>query len=225
MYLVKCKLMRFEADPETFPCHFDYKIGDEIYYDGVKFTGRICPHLIMPMMPVVYGVHCLGHKYSENIAFRYRGYDVRDPEMAKYDGVGWRPRKNVSKAAVDKTGAVLPIASTTEKAHGAHFFCQDNRTLAHFSCEPVDLSDSEFCQPFYRRAISILEKIEAEPGIKIEDILKKFTDFEKTDISPPLTPVLTQVLLETLTDMNYIRITDCKARATGRQPPIRPKIG
>ncbi|MBN1189380.1 MAG: hypothetical protein JXA46_06500 [Dehalococcoidales bacterium] len=225
MYLVKCKLMKFDGDEEAFPCHFRYEIGDEIYYDGVKFTGRVCPHLIIPMMPVVYGVHCLGHKYSENIAFRYRGLDVRDPSMARYDGEGWRPRKSPPEALVQKTGGVLPLVSTTQKARGAHFCCSDNRTLAHFSCEPVDLSDSEFCQPFYRRAISILEKIEAEPGIALDDILKRFSDFEKEEISPPLTPVLTQVLLEVLSDMEYIRIEDCQARATGKQPPSRPRIG
>ncbi len=225
MYLVKCTLMRFEADEEAFPCHFKYKIGEEIFYDGVKFTGRVCPHLIVPMMPVVYGVHCLGHKYSENIAFRYRGLDMRDPSMTKYDGAGWKPRKSPDEALVKKTTAVLPTVSLNQKARGAHFFCSDNRTLAHFSCEPVDLSDSEFCQPFYRRAIALLEKIEAEPGISQDDLLKRFSDFEKNEISPPLTPVLTQVLLETLSDMNYIQILDRKASATGRQPPSRPKIG
>ncbi len=225
MYKVRCKLMKFEGDEKTFPCHFNYQIGEEIYYDGVKFTGRICPHLIIPMMPVVYGVHVLGHKYSENVPFRYRGLDVRDPSMAKYDGVGWRPRKALSQEAMEKQTAVFPMASKIEKARGAHFLCNDSRTLAHFSCEPVDLSDSEFCGPFYRRAIALLEKIEGEPEIPTSEILKKFTAFEKEDISPPLTPVLTEVLLEALSDMNYIVLKDGKAKATGRQPPSRPNRG
>jgi hypothetical protein len=121
--------------------------------------------------------------------------------------------------------AIFPNSSKTEKARGAHFLCADSRTLAHFTCDPVDLSDSEFCQPFYRRAISILEKIEAEPGIKTESILNKFSVFEREDISPPLTPVLTDVLLEALEDMDYITVQDGKAQATGKQPPSRPKIG
>jgi uncharacterized repeat protein (TIGR04076 family) len=224
VYKVKCKLVKFEGDAQMFPCHFGYNIGDEIYYDGVNFTGNICPHLIVPMMPVVYGVHLLGHNYSKNIAFRYRGLDVRDPSMAKYDGVGWRPVKSIPEAAHEKW-TIFPYSSRTEKARGAHFMCADTRTLAHFTCDPVDLSDSEFCQPFYRRAISILEKIEAEPGIEIGRILEKFTDFEKENISPPLTPVLADVLLETLADMDYIQVQDGQARATGKQPPSRPKIG
>ncbi len=217
MYKVRCKLMRFEGDEEMFPCHFEYKIGEEIYYDGVHFTGRICPNMILPMMPVVYGVHLLGHKYSENVPFRYRGLDMRDPS-----GKGFIPRKTPSEAMLKKTGGVLPLASGISKARGAHFACSDNRTLAHFSVEPVDLSDSEYCLPFYRRAISILEKIEAEPGIAAGNILSKFTEFEREGISPPLTPVFTEMLLEALKDMEYITIREGKAFASGRQPPSRP---
>ena len=150
---------------------------------------------------------------------------MRDPGMAKYDGVGWRPRKQMTEAGMSKQTAVFPLASKTKKARGAHFICPDSRTLAHFSVEPVDLSDSEFCAPFYRRAISILEKIEKEPGIETGDILSRFTDFQREEISPPLTPVFVEVLLEALVDMDYIKIAGGKAHALGRQPPSRPKIG
>ncbi len=222
MYKVRCKLLKFEGDEQMFPCHFNYKIGDEIFYDGDNFSGKICPHLIIQMMPVVYGVHLLGHNYSENVPFRYRGHDARDPSMAKYDGVGWRPIKKVPEEAM-KRWSIFPHGLKTEKARGAHFMCADSRTLAHFFCEPVDISDSEYCQPFFRRAIAILEKIEKEPGINTDKLLDRFTEFEKEEISPPLTPVLMQVLLETLEDMGYIVITDGKAVATGKEPPSRPK--
>jgi uncharacterized repeat protein (TIGR04076 family) len=223
MYKVRCKLVKFEGDPEEFPCHFGYQIGDEIYYDGVNFSGKICPHLITGMMPVVYGVHLLGHNYSENTPFRYRGHDVRDPAMAKYDGVGWRPIKSAAESDSKKL-AVFTDDSQFKKARGAHFLCSDSRTLAHFTCDPVDLSDSEYCQPFYRRAITILEIIEVEPDIRTENILNKLTAFQRDNISPPLTPVLTEVLLEALEDMDYITVRGGKARATGKQPPSRPKI-
>ena len=52
MFKVRCELVAFEADEQKFPCHFNYKIGDEIYFDGVYFTGRICPGLFPSMMPV-----------------------------------------------------------------------------------------------------------------------------------------------------------------------------
>jgi uncharacterized repeat protein (TIGR04076 family) len=211
MFKVRCKLISFEGDEAKFPCHFNYKLGDEFYYDGVSFTGRICPGLLASMMPVVHGIYLLGNKYSENVMFRYRGHDARDPDMAKYDGAGFRP--------------LQAPAETALKARGGHFVCGDTRTLAHFSCEPVDLSDSDYAQPFYRREIAILEKIGKEAGIKTDEILDRFTDFEREKISPPLTPVLLEVLLDALVDMNYIEVRDGRAYTTGREPPSRPQIG
>ena len=91
MFKVRCKLIAFRGDVETFPCHFGYKIGDEIYYDGVHFIGKICQGLLPSMIPVVKGMFLLGDKYNENIFYRYRGYDRPDPGMAKHDGVGYCP--------------------------------------------------------------------------------------------------------------------------------------
>jgi uncharacterized repeat protein (TIGR04076 family) len=211
MFKVRCRLISFEGDEVTYPCHFNYKIGDEFYYDGVTFTGRVCPGLLASMMPVVHGVYMLGNKYFENIMYRYRGHDTRDPAMAKYDGVGFRPLE--------------PPPANISRAKGGHFVCGDTRILAHFACEPVDISDSEYAQPFYRREIAVLEKIEKEPGIDTAEIIGRFTDFEREKISPPLTPALLRVLLDALADMEYIEIRKGRAYATGRQPPSRPRIG
>jgi len=215
MFLVKCTLTEFILDENKHPCHFNYKIGDEIYYDGVHFTGRICPSLLPAMMPVVHATFLMGHKFTESITFRYRGADERDPSMEAYDGVGFRPVEG---------SRVLGNQSPRGRARGGHFTCGDTRTLAHFSCEPVDLSDSEYAQPFYRRSIAILEKIEAEPGIMTAEILDRFTEFQKNGISPRLTPVFIGILLDALEDMEYITIEDEKAYATGKEPPSRPQI-
>ena len=225
MYLVKCKMIEFVRDENEHPCHFNYKIGEEIYYDGERFTGRICHSLIPSMMPVVHGIFLQGHKYSENVAFKYRGEDERDPEMEKYDGSGFRAviRPGEELEAKIKPGKYAENAPSG-RSRGHHFFCGDQRTLAHFSCEPVDLSDSDYAQPFYRRAISILEKIEAEPGIETTEIINRFTNFQKNAIAPRLTPLLISVLLDALEDMRYIVTADGKATATGREPPSRPVI-
>jgi uncharacterized repeat protein (TIGR04076 family) len=215
MYKVKCTLVSFEGDEQKYPCHFNYKIGDGFCYDGVNFTGRICPGLLASMMPVIHNVFLLGNKYSENIMYRYRGHDIRDPAMTKYDGAGFRPGE---EPAAEPDGDF-------KKFKAGHFLCSDSRTLAHFSCEPVDLSDSDYAQPFFRREIAILEKIEGEAGIKTGDIIKRFTGFERNKISPPLRPALMRVLLEALADMGYIEVHHGKAYATGRQPPGRPRIG
>ena len=225
MFRVRCELISFEGDEETFPCHFNYKIGDEIYFDGVHFTGRICPGLFASMMPVVHGVYLLGHKYTENIMYRYRGHDVRDPSIQNHDGAGFRPVTSSEKRPPGKMGEVMIFDPKTGRARGAHFLCGDERTLAHFSCEPVDLSDSDYAQPFFRRSMAVLEKIEAEPGIQAEEILSGFSESQRNDISPVLTPVLLQVLLEALTDMKYIESRENGLYATGKEPPRRSTNG
>jgi uncharacterized repeat protein (TIGR04076 family) len=222
MYKVRCRLLGFEGDEQLYPCHFGYKIGDEIFYDGVHFTGRVCPGLLDSMMPVVRVVFLVGYKYSENVFYLYRGLDTRDPGMQKYDGVGFKPLKELPEGV--QKPSLLPTGLRTEKARMAHFLCADHRILAHFVCEPVDLSDSYYAQPFYRRALAILDKITAEPGIYTEEILSRFTDFERNEISPPLTPVFQQVLLEALSDLQYIEIKQNRVYATSRQPPSRPGI-
>jgi len=215
MFKVKCSLVSFEGDEQEYPCHFNYKIGDEFYYDGVNFRGRICPGLLASMMPVVHGVFLLGHKYSENVMYRYRGRDARDPAMKKYDGAGFRPLE----------GPAAEPDPNLIKFKTGHFLCSDTRTLAHFSCEPIDLSDSEYAQPFYRRGIALLGKIERESGIQTGEIIKRFSDFEINKISPPLREPLVRVLLEALADLKYIEVREGRAYATGRQPPSRPQTG
>lgn len=228
MFKVRCKLISFEKDEKKHPCHFNYKIGDEFYYDGVHFTGRICPGLFASMTPVIHGVFLLGNKYSENIMYRYRGRDTRDPSMARYDGVGFRPLKSSEEdagQADQESEEPFWNDPRTGKSKGSHFLCGDNRVLAHFKCEPVDLSDSEYAQPFYRRGIALLEKIEAEPGIRAHEILSRFTQFQREEIAPVLTPPFLEVLLDALEDVSYIEIRDGRIYATGKQPPTRPQIG
>ena len=225
MFKVRCKLIAFLGDEKKFPCHFGYKVGDEFYYDGVEFKGRICPGLLAAGMPIIHGTYMLGHKYYENIMYRYRGADVKDPEMAKYDGVGYRPVSEVPGGMPENMKKMQPLPAPDAKASTGIFACGDTRILAQFLCEAVDLSDSAYAQPFYRRSLSILDKIEKNPGIKVDDIVDKFTDFERNEISPPLRPALMDVLMDGLTDMGYVEIRDGKAYATGKEPPSRPKIG
>jgi uncharacterized repeat protein (TIGR04076 family) len=225
MFKVRCKVYRFVGNEKEFPCHFNYKIGDEFFYDGTYFTGRICPGLFTCMMPVIHGVHLMGNRYGENIMYKYRGLDAKDPSMAKYDGTGFRPVEKLPDDASELMKQTFSSIPHTEKVRAARFSCTDTRTLPQFACEAVDLSDSDYCQPFYRRSIAILEKIEAEPGIDQNEILNRFTEFEREKISPALTPVLVQVLLEALLDMGYIEIRNGKLHATGKEPPSRPKVG
>ncbi|HVN96791.1 MAG TPA: hypothetical protein VMT62_10200 [Syntrophorhabdaceae bacterium] len=225
MFKVKCTLIAFDGDVENFPCHFHYKIGDEITYDGVYFTGRICQGLFPTMFPVVHNVHLMGNRYSEGIAFKYRASDVADPEMAKYDGAGFSPRKTLPEKLLPSMLTLHPLL-TKKKIRGGRFACLDTRTLAQFLCEAVDISDSDYCQPFYRRAISILDRIVAQPGINAAGLFEMFSPFEREEISPVLTMPFLQVMLNGLEDVGYVELSgDGSVLATGKEPPSRPKIG
>jgi uncharacterized repeat protein (TIGR04076 family) len=225
MFKVRCKLIAFEGDEVKFPCHFGYKIGDEFYYDGVYFTGRICPGLFASMMPIIHGTFLQGNKYSESIMYLYRGYDARDDSMAKYDGVGFRPVAKLPEGYAEKFRKVFRRNPKTDRINGGHFVCTDTRTVAHFTCEAVDLSDSYYALPFYLRELAILGKIEKEAGIRKDELLSRFTEFERDEISPKLTPILLEVLLDALVDMSYVDLREGKLYATGREPPSRPQVG
>jgi uncharacterized repeat protein (TIGR04076 family) len=43
MFRVKATVVAALGDPENYPCHFNYKIGDEIIYDGAEIRGGSRP--------------------------------------------------------------------------------------------------------------------------------------------------------------------------------------
>ncbi len=59
-FKVRCKLTAFTGKPDIYPCHFDYKIGDEFTYDGEKFEGRICNGLLNNMGRVLWNTFFYG---------------------------------------------------------------------------------------------------------------------------------------------------------------------
>ena len=218
MYKVRCRLITFEGDAEKFPCHFHYEIGDEFYYDGVHFTGRICPGLFASMFPIIHGVFLSGHKFSENIMYRYRGPDMIDPEMKKYDGVGWRVLKELPAGALPQHLKVLSPKPSTELQGGWGFVCADSRTSAYFFAEAYDLADLGDSTPYYHREMAILDKIKAKPGITVKEVLSDFTDWERDEIYPPLTMLNTQLFMDELASVGYIEYRDGKAYSKTNDP-------
>ena len=103
----------------------------------------------------------------------------------------------------------LPIP--TERRGSGGFFCGDPRTLAMFRAEPFGLSDKGFDLPFYKREMSILEKIKAEPGLDITGVLERFTRWEREDVYPRLGPANVEIMMEELEGAGYIELRDGKA--------------
>jgi uncharacterized repeat protein (TIGR04076 family) len=200
-FKVRCRLVAFMGDAEEYPCHFGYKIGDEIIYDGERFIGRVCLSLMGNMISALKILHDLGAKGSRRSLMRYGGHSRLDPDMKKYDGHGYAPLKQSPG-----TGTMSSMQSG-----GWPVSCNDTRTSALFIAEPFDLASGGFDTPFYMREMSILEKIKNEPGIKAEMIISRFTDWERDEIFPPLTPVVVELMLDELAETGYIELRDGKA--------------
>jgi hypothetical protein len=80
--------------------------------------------------------------------------------------------------------------------------------------EVFDLSDKGDSTPYFRRQMSILNKVLAKQGIPAEKILGEFSKDEIEIPYPALNDVLVEALNEELELMGYLEIKDGKAFAT-----------
>lgn len=199
------------GDEEHFPCHFGYKTGDEFVFDGEKFIGRVCPGLLAPMVPIITAIYHAGNRYCERMILRYSGLSMRDSSMEEYDGAGYRPIQEPPKSADKKYTEVYSAKLPAEKGKGWSFACSDTKTTALFRAEPFGLAELGSATPYYRREMSIFENIKAEPGIGPDEILNKFSKWEREEIYPPLTTLMLEMMLDELTEANYIDIRGGKA--------------
>lgn len=217
-FKVRCKLVSWTGDPERFPCHFDYHIGDSFTYDGEKFEGKICNGLLKNMAPVLWNTIFYGPGDYERMVYIYSGLSARDPSKKKYDGVGFRPLKKAPEGADPRHLRSIPADppdSLIKRNHG--FVCDDTRTGAFFTCEPIAIASGGDMRTHYNRAMSILEKIKQDPGLTVGQILKKFTRSEREEIYPPIYPVNVALMLDEMALVDYIELRDGKAYP--RNPP------
>jgi hypothetical protein len=63
--------------------------------------------------------------------------------------------------------------------------------------------------------MAMLERIKAEPGLTRDEIIGKFTDWERDEIYPPLNPMLVECLLDEMAQVNYLE------RREGRYYPLK----
>ena len=211
-FKVRCKLVAFTGDPDRFPCHFDYKIGDEFTYNGDTFEGRICNGLLKNMASVIWDTIFYGPGDYNRMLYLYSGLSAKDPSMKKYDGIGFRPLKAAPEGADARY--IRSISSELPKnlVKGARrFVCDDTRTGAAFICEPVGLANGGDMLTHYNRAMNILEKIKEEPGMTVDDILNKYTQWEREEIYPPLHPLYVSLVLDEMAVVDYIDMRDGRA--------------
>jgi hypothetical protein len=222
-YKVRVKHVGWMGDRANWPCHFGYKVGDEFTFDGEEFVGRVCGGVMVgDGMEVIHRVRYSGLKQFQYNPLMYIGAYKRDPSMKKYDGEGWANVKGLPEGTASGIAKFLPYLYPmippipTERRGAAEFHCPDPRTEALFVAEPYDLADRGMDIPYYNREMSILEKIKAEPGMKADEILNKFTQFEREEIYPALGPALLGIYLEELETVGYINLKDGKAHPTAK---------
>ena len=222
-FKVKGTLAGFMNDEEKFPCHFDYKIGEEFTYDGSAIEGRICPGVLLTMVPVVWQTFFSGRHANERVMFKYDGLSAKDPEMKKYDGIGFRPLTKAPEGSGEKGNIVVNTNRPQGMTGGGGFGCADCRTSAYFMVEPIDIASGGYTLPFYRRQMAILDKVIAKPGMTAAEILATFTEWERENIHPTLYEVNVQLMLEELEQVGYVELRDGRAYPGSRPKPAETK--
>jgi hypothetical protein len=211
-FKVRCRLVGFTGDPERFPCHFDYQLGDGFTYDGEKFEGRVCNGLLKNMTAIIWETMFYGCHDDNRMIYLYAGLSARDPSMKKYDGIGFRPLKAPPEGADPRyleSFPAKPPDSLVKRTRG--FVCDDTRTGAHFVCEPIGLAGGGDLLTHYNRAMSILEKIKEQPGLTVDGILDKYTQWEREEVYPPIYHLNVALMLDEMAVVDYIELKDGKA--------------
>lgn len=224
MFKVKATLTEFLGDLDNYPCHFCHNVGDEVIFDGEKYIGRLCPDVWPILTPKVAALHCAGPRYVDPeyyYPFWYCCVSKSDPSKKKYDGLGFR---NVLKTRevppyhmatlIDPNAFKWPPHPERSVAKDPMVKCPDLRTAAVFRLEAFDLSDKGFDVPYFRRQMSILDKVLNNQGIEPEKIIDTFSQELKDEVYPPLSPEMMTPLIEELELMEYLEIKDRTATVT-----------
>ena len=231
MFKVKAIVIGFDKDEKQYPCHFRYSIGDEIFYDGETISGRICPAVLTDLGQAFKALQSSGGRHQEGeppgsyYPFWHSPLSVYDPAYKKYDGVGFRPTlerpEEDYKFTPDETlydippGGKYHIGKGTER-NKVDIVCPDQKTLVRFRVGAFDLSDKGDGLPYFRRTMSILNKISIKPGIAMDQILDEFSKDEQLNTYPSLGQKMVQVLVGELELMGYVHVKDRNVAATDK---------
>ncbi len=224
MFKVRATLIRFAGDVEKYPCHFGYRVGDEIVYDGENFIGRICLQIMPLLNKHIPPLYAAGPRYV-NPAFYYPFFyaplSLKDPGLKKYDGLGFKiVKENIVEPRYHMANFKSPNAfkwpphdkrDINREIIGR---CDDLRTAATFKFEAFDLCDRGDAVPYFRKQMLILDKVLKKPGIGTEKILGEFSEDHIEEIYPGLNPVLLEVLVEELEVIEYLEIRSGKVSVT-----------
>lgn len=218
MFQVKATVVAFLGNEEIYPCHFQHRVGDEVIFDGESYHGRLCPDVWSRIVPKVEALHQMGPRYVETASyypFWYCSLSVPDPEMKRYDGLGFRnvlrtvvpPRYDMA-TLIDPEAFTWPPSEKQDLQRQPVVFCPDQRTSMLVQLEAFDLSEKGFDTPYFRRQMAILRKLNARGGVPADRLLDTFTKWEIEEIYPPLSPAMVHRLTEELELIGYVSTGD-----------------
>jgi hypothetical protein len=132
--------------------------------------------------------------------------------MKKYDGIGFRPLKEPPEGADPRYLSMISYElPKTLVRRPRSFVCDDTRTGAAFLCEPIGIANGGDMLTHYNRAMSVLEKVKEEPGITVDEILNKYTKWDREEVYPPLHPLYVSLVLDEMAVVEYVEMRDGKA--------------
>ena len=156
------------------------------------------PYVLRGVFPHIMSMLVAGNKYCERLMWRYVD------------------RGDTPETALQPKGG---LPSYSERGRGWYFACPDIKTQAFFIVEPFGLVEGT---AFYKKEMSIVEKVKQEPGMTANQILKKFSKQEREQTFPPLHPTLVDVMLEELADADYIELKSGKAYP--KKAPVKKAV-
>jgi len=186
-----------------------YEIGDEITFDGKNVEGSICPDMLPRLGELMGAMHAAGPRYVDPgyyLSFWYAPPSVSDPDLAKYDGNGFAPvLKTIEEPPFhvrhlqDPKSFNWPPHPERTVAKEVTMFCPDVRTSGLFVFSCYDLADCGQDAPYFRRQITIMDRVAKNGGsIKISEIPNLYDDFERMEIYPPMVKEMVLPLIEEL---------------------------
>jgi len=222
MFKVKATVVGFLGNEEKYLCHFGYKVGDELVYDGERLIGRVCGDVLPLLIPKFAALYAAGPRYVEPayyFPFWYFPMDVRDESMKKYDGVGLRSVKQTYVEPsyhlanlIPKNAFKYPPPEERIVLKDITVTCPDYRTAVVFKLEAFDIVERS--QPIFRKQMLILSIVLSNPGIELNKIRDKFSKEQREEIYPLAAPPLMQTLIEELELISYLEIQDGRAYIT-----------
>jgi uncharacterized repeat protein (TIGR04076 family) len=224
MFKVKATVINILGDQEKYPCHFNYKIGDEIIWTGAEFKGRICPAILSMLSQKVQNLYTAGPRYIEPgyyHPFWYASVSTYDPSLKKYDGIGFKPVLKTIEDPKYGMSKLRPANSFKWPPHPERtvakeitLMCPDLRTAVLLKLEAFDLADDGDSITYFRRSMGILNRVLPKPRMAVGSIINEFTKKEIEEIYPPLSSMLVNLLVEDLELMGYMEIKNGKASVT-----------